>query len=94
MVDFCRENGIQLLCYGSVAGGFLSARYAGLPEPEEPLPNRSLTKYKLIIDELGFAVDTIWPAESPRVAQLPWGEPEILAGVVADRRPAELQEAA
>ena len=53
MVDFCRENGIQLLCYGSVAGGFLSARYAGLPEPEEPLPNRSLTKYRLIIDEFG-----------------------------------------
>ena len=53
MVEFCRENGIQLLCYGSVAGGFLSAPYAGLPEPEEPLPNRSLTKYKLIIDEFG-----------------------------------------
>ncbi len=53
MVDFCRENGIQLLCYGSVAGGFLSARYLGLPEPTEPLPNRSLTKYKLIIEEAG-----------------------------------------
>ena len=53
MVDFCRENEIQLLCYGSVAGGFISARYLGLPEPEEPLPNRSLTKYKLIIEEIG-----------------------------------------
>ena len=53
MVDFCRENGIQLLCYGSVAGGFLSARYLGLPEPTEPLPNRSLTKYKLIIEDAG-----------------------------------------
>lgn len=53
MVDFCREAGIQLLCYGSAAGGFLSARYLGLPEPKEPLQNRSLTKYKLIIDEFG-----------------------------------------
>ena len=53
MVDFCRENEIQLLCYGSVAGGFLSARYLGLPEPEESMPNRSLRKYKLIIDEFG-----------------------------------------
>ena len=53
MIDFCRENEIQLVCYGSVAGGFLSARYLSLPEPEEPLPNRSLTKYKLIIDEFG-----------------------------------------
>ena len=53
MVDFCRENGIHLLSYGSAAGGFLSARYLGLSEPEEPLPNRSLTKYKLIIEEFG-----------------------------------------
>lgn len=52
-VDFCRENQIQLLCYGSVAGGFLSARYLSLHEPLEPLPNRSLTKYKLIIEEFG-----------------------------------------
>ena len=32
-------------------GGFLSERWLGAPEPTEPLPNRSLTKYKLIIDE-------------------------------------------
>jgi aryl-alcohol dehydrogenase-like predicted oxidoreductase len=53
MIDFCREKDIQLLCYGAVAGGFLSARYLSSPEPEGPLPNRSLTKYKLIIDEFG-----------------------------------------
>ena len=53
MIDFCRKSEIQLLCYGSVAGGFLSARYAGLPEPEDPLANRSLTKYRLIIEEFG-----------------------------------------
>jgi len=53
MIDFCRDHGIQLLCYGSVAGGFLSAHYLSSPEPMEPLQNRSLTKYKLIIDEFG-----------------------------------------
>ncbi len=53
MADFCREKGIALLCYGSVAGGFLSDRWMNLPEPKEPLENRSLTKYKLIIDEFG-----------------------------------------
>ncbi len=47
------ECGVALLCYGTLAGGFLSARWLGQREPVEPLPNRSLTKYKLIIDEFG-----------------------------------------
>jgi aryl-alcohol dehydrogenase-like predicted oxidoreductase len=42
-----------LLCYGTVAGGFLSERWLGVPEPSGSLENRSLTKYKLIIDEFG-----------------------------------------
>lgn len=53
MVSFCKEQGIPILCYGTVAGGFLSERYLGMPEPPPPLANRSLTKYKLIIDEFG-----------------------------------------
>jgi aryl-alcohol dehydrogenase-like predicted oxidoreductase len=53
MTAFCRQHGIALLCYGTVAGGFLSERYLGAPEPETPFENRSLTKYKLIIDEFG-----------------------------------------
>jgi aryl-alcohol dehydrogenase-like predicted oxidoreductase len=53
MAEFCRERGIALLCYGSVAGGFLSDRWLDVPEPAEALENRSLTKYKLIIDEFG-----------------------------------------
>ena len=44
---------MKLLCYGTVAGGFLSDRWLGVPEPAEPLENRSLTKYKLIIDDIG-----------------------------------------
>jgi len=51
MVRFCDEQGIHLLTYGSLAGGFLSQRYLGRPDP--PLANRSLVKYRLIIDEFG-----------------------------------------
>ena len=53
MVEFCRRNGIALLCYGTVAGGFLSERWLGEAEPAMPLTNRSLVKYKLIIDDFG-----------------------------------------
>ena len=53
MVDFCAAHGIQLLCYGTVAGGFLSERYLDAPEPAAPHENRSLTKYHLIIEEFG-----------------------------------------
>lgn len=44
---------IPYLCYGVLAGGFLSDRYLGAPDPRPPLENRSLTKYRLIIDEFG-----------------------------------------
>ena len=50
---YCAEKGIGLLCYGAVAGGFLSDRYLGRPDPGSPLENRSLVKYRLIIDEFG-----------------------------------------
>ncbi|MDX8452411.1 aldo/keto reductase [Mesorhizobium sp. VK9D] len=47
------ENGVSFLCYGSVAGGFLSEKWLGAAEPSMPLENRSLIKYKLIIDDFG-----------------------------------------
>jgi aryl-alcohol dehydrogenase-like predicted oxidoreductase len=53
LVELCREHGIGLLCYGAIAGGFLTERYLVRGEPTAPLANRSLTKYKLIIDEFG-----------------------------------------
>jgi len=43
---------ISLLCYGAIAGGFLSDRYLDAPEPVGPLENRSLVKYRLIIAEV------------------------------------------
>ena len=47
------ENDMWILCYGTVAGGFLGDFWLGKPEPHHPLENRSLTKYKLIIDDFG-----------------------------------------
>lgn len=53
LVDFCAPRGIRLLCYGSLAGGLLTPRYRRTAEPREPFPNRSVRKYKLIVDEFG-----------------------------------------
>ncbi len=53
MVACCRDHAIALLCYGTVGGGFLSEHWLGRPEPSAALANRSLTKYKLIIDDFG-----------------------------------------
>jgi aryl-alcohol dehydrogenase-like predicted oxidoreductase len=53
MVGFCGQAGIALLCYGTVAGGFLSERWLGAPEPGYEFDNRSLVKYRLVIDEFG-----------------------------------------
>lgn len=53
MAEFCETHGLSLLCYGSLLGGFLSPRWLGADEPEQPFENRSLTKYKLVIDECG-----------------------------------------
>jgi len=53
MTDLALENNLPYLCYGTVAGGFLSDRYLKAPEPIPPYENRSLTKYRLIIEEFG-----------------------------------------
>jgi aryl-alcohol dehydrogenase-like predicted oxidoreductase len=63
LVPQAGARGVQLLCYGTLAGGFFSERWLGLPEPalpgETPRPgaqvlvNRSLIKYRLVIDDFG-----------------------------------------
>lgn len=53
MVEFCRANGISLLCYGTVCGGFLSERWLDAPPPPRELVNRSLIKYQLVIEDFG-----------------------------------------
>lgn len=53
LVAAARAKDVAIFCYGTVAGGFLGERWLGQPEPQAPLENRSLVKYKLIIDEFG-----------------------------------------
>lgn len=53
LIALCRKHNIKLLCYGTVAGGFFSDRWLNAPEPLPPFDNRSLVKYKLMIDEFG-----------------------------------------
>jgi aryl-alcohol dehydrogenase-like predicted oxidoreductase len=53
LAAFCAAHGIKLLCYGTLAGGFIGERWRGAPEPRPPFANRSLVKYRLIIDDFG-----------------------------------------
>ena len=53
MATLCAQHGIALLTYGALAGGFFHERWLGAPDPTAPLENRSLTKYRLIIEEFG-----------------------------------------
>ncbi len=49
---YCVENGIGIIAFGTVAGGFISEKYLGKPEPDA-FATRSNIKYKLIIDDFG-----------------------------------------
>ncbi|XP_026187268.1 2,5-diketo-D-gluconic acid reductase A-like isoform X2 [Mastacembelus armatus] len=55
MERFCLANDIQLLTYGTLAGGLLSDRYLGKVEPNSrvELYTASLAKYKNMIDTWG-----------------------------------------
>ena len=53
LAAFCAAHGIKLFCYGTLAGGFIAERWLGAPEPRPPFANRSLVKYRLIIDDFG-----------------------------------------
>ncbi len=55
MAACAAETGVRLLAYGTLAGGFFSERWLDSAPPREM--NRSLTKYRLMIDEAGG-----WPA--------------------------------
>lgn len=48
----CREQGVKLLAYGTLCGGFFAERWLGQPEPVE-LPDWSRSKYKRFIDAAG-----------------------------------------
>lgn len=53
MAECCAKHGVHLLCYGTVAGGFLSERWLERPAPQGDPGNRSLVKYRLIVEEFG-----------------------------------------
>ncbi len=53
MTELCASRGVAILAYGSLAGGFFSERWLGADDPRESLDNRSLVKYRLIIEEFG-----------------------------------------
>jgi aryl-alcohol dehydrogenase-like predicted oxidoreductase len=52
LAALCARSPLRLLCYGTIAGGFITKRWLGAPEPTE-ISNRSQIKYKLVIDDFG-----------------------------------------
>lgn len=51
--DWGARRDVQILAYGTLAGGFLTDNWLGKPDPGFAFENRSLVKYRLIIDEFG-----------------------------------------
>jgi aryl-alcohol dehydrogenase-like predicted oxidoreductase len=53
---YCLANDIPLICYGTLAGGFLSSRYLGKQREEITPETRSQVKYLQVIeDSLGWS---------------------------------------
>ena len=53
--QYCKEQGIGLICYGTLAGGFLAERYLGKKQKELKPETRSQVKYLQVIeDSLGW----------------------------------------
>lgn len=53
LAPWAARNRMQILCYGTLAGGFLTDAWLDRPDPGFEFDNRSLVKYRLIIDEFG-----------------------------------------
>ncbi len=50
----CQREGVKLLAYGTLGGGFLTDRWVGRPEPtQNEIPDWSKSKYKRFIDAIG-----------------------------------------
>lgn len=47
------KNNIKLFCYGTLAGGYLRERWLEVENVSESSHNRSLIKYRLMIEEFG-----------------------------------------
>jgi aryl-alcohol dehydrogenase-like predicted oxidoreductase/enamine deaminase RidA (YjgF/YER057c/UK114 family) len=54
LTKYCLRSGVRILAYGTLAGGFLTDRWLGKPEPTSAdIPDWSKSKYKRFIDEIG-----------------------------------------
>ncbi len=58
MTQYCEENNINLLAYGTIAGGLFSKKWLGIHDPGKPsFENVSLDKYyRIIVDFGGWAL--------------------------------------
>ncbi|MEX2542336.1 MAG: aldo/keto reductase [Trueperaceae bacterium] len=52
MAQLCQQHGIKILAYGTLAGGFLTERWFGEPEPDR-LTTWSQMKYRRFVEEAG-----------------------------------------
>ncbi len=100
------QRGVQLLCYGTLGGGFFSKAWLGAPEPGPELTNRSLIKYKLVIDDFGGwsafqellrALETIAQRHGVSIATVAtrWvlDRPGVAAAIVGSRYADHLRDA-
>jgi len=53
MAEYCRTNGIALLPYGVLGGGFLTDQFLGVPEAAVKLDRDSYLKYMPVVKEAG-----------------------------------------
>ena len=54
MSAFCLVHGVRLLAYGTLAGGLISERWAGRPQPSAgEIADWSKSKYKRFVDAIG-----------------------------------------
>ncbi len=51
LLSHCKERSITFYAYGSIMGWLLTEKFLWVPEPEEPIENRSIRKYMRIISD-------------------------------------------
>jgi aryl-alcohol dehydrogenase-like predicted oxidoreductase len=105
MVTLCQDSGVKLLCYGTVAGGLLSQRYLASEAADYVPSNRSLIKYRLIVDEFGgwgalqellAVLDDVARSHGVGIANIAtrWvlDQPQVAAAIVGARDASHLDE--
>ena len=101
--EYCEQNGIGIIAFGTVAGGFISEKFLGKGEPDD-FATRSNIKYKLIIEDFGGwdlfqellqLLDSIAKNHSTDIASISsaWSlqRPGVKAVIVGARNPDHLE---